>query len=121
MTRSRLLIASLLAYPFCLVLAPYLTWGAGRMALGHWPRPSLDDPKAIGSVVSVLHDLTLLLATAGLGLFFVAWLALVGRSLFRPAERARWVRVTGWMAFLFLLAVGFLRWDPLSVGVWLAD
>ena len=121
MTRSRILISSLLAFPIGLVLAPYLTWCAGRVTLGHWPRPLLDDPKSIGFLVGALHDVTMVLLTAGLGAFFVAWLALVGTAVLRPAERARSMRVAGWMALLVVLAVGFLRWDPLSVGVWLAD
>lgn len=110
-----------LAYPVLLPLATYLTWLAGRWSLGHWPRPGLDDPKSIGTLVSLMHGGTLLVATAGMGLFLAGWLVLLGVAVRRPEERPALMRVSGWAALAFALAVGLLRWDPLSVGNWLAD
>src|SRR4051812_3083599 len=42
-------------YPIAFVVGLYLTWIGARVELGHWPVPSLDDPKSIGGVVTPLY------------------------------------------------------------------
>jgi hypothetical protein len=62
------------AIPWISILSLYATWFAGRVALGHWPRPSQDDPKDI----------------ADIGLWYVLALGLIGITclalLPRPAR-----------------------------------
>jgi hypothetical protein len=64
----------------------WLAWSV----LGHRPRPSIDDPKTINSMLSSLHDLVALLLlfspAASLGA-----IALAGLFLGLRGVRARWV------------------------------
>lgn len=121
MKSIRPVLAYLMAYPVLLPLGFYLTWAAGRATLGHWPRPSFDDPKTLGSVVGFFYDGTVVLMTVGLGVFLAAWLGVVGMAVLRPDRRRSLALVAGVAALGMLVAVGFLRWDPLSVAAWFAD
>src|SRR5204862_8268518 len=76
----RTLRAYALAYPVALPLAFLCTWLAGRLMLGHWPRPSLDDPKSIGFLVDIPYTITGVLLMFGLPVFAVAVLALIWRA-----------------------------------------
>jgi hypothetical protein len=110
-----------LAFPFILPLALYLTWLAGRFTLGYWPRPSLDDPKFIGSWVSILHTLTTLLLMGGFPVFAVIIPALLCRALLDQPHRNRLLLVSGCSSVCMMGAIMFLRWDPLGVAEWFMD
>ncbi len=113
--------AFVLAYPILLPAALLATWTAGRLSLGYWPRPSLDDPKSIGPLVDFFYRGTELLLILGLPLFLTALLALVGRAVThrperRPLSLVLFTALTSFCAVLLLL-----RWDPLQVMRWYAD
>ncbi len=63
------------AYPLVLLASLYLTWFAGWVALGHPPRPSLDDPKYIGLLVDVPYTITMVLLVWAPGAMVTAMLA----------------------------------------------
>jgi hypothetical protein len=70
----------LMAYGPILVASFYATWLAGRISLGYWPRPSLDDPKGIIGFWMWTYDVTAFLSLVGLPVVGV----LAAMSLFRP-------------------------------------
>lgn len=111
----------ILAFPFVLPLAFYLTWLAGRVTLGYWPRPSLDDPKDIGIWVSIPHTLTNLLLMFGFPVFAVIILALLCRALCDQSRRNRLLLISGFSSACMVAAIMFLRWDPLRVAEWFMD
>ncbi len=111
-----------MAFGPLLVTSFYATWLAGRITLGYWPRPSLDDPKQISGFWMWTYDVTAMLSLVGLPLVGV----LAAMSLFRPLRdgspewRSRLVEAVVGTA-LILLAVGFMRWDPHHVVEWFFD
>jgi len=110
-----------LAYPVVLPLAFLGTWVAGRLQLGYWPRPSLDDPKSIGLWVDVPYLWTMALLVIGLPLFAGAVLGLLGQAWVDRARRVNCL-VCGGLALVGLVAaVSWLRWDPLGVVNWYMD
>ena len=52
------------AYPVLMLASLYTTWFAAWAVLGHPPRPSLDDPKYISTLVDIPYVLTMLLIIA---------------------------------------------------------
>lgn len=110
-----------LSYPFLLVTGLFTTWGAARLSLGHWPRPSLDDPKQIGGWFDVPYTLTGFLVIPGLVAFIFCVAALIYQACRRPLQRAR-LLTTAAVSLLFTLAAElYLRWDPLRIGEWFMD
>ncbi len=99
-------------------VAYHLAWLA-QLQLGRWPRPNLDDPRALGGLVPALH----LVLTLQLVLWPVSWAAgLLGVGLH--------ARASGWrgaaLRLLVLvvansLMVAFARWDPGQVMAWVMD
>ena len=110
-----------LAFPFLLPLALYLTWLAGRITLGYWPRPSLDDPKYIGIWVSIPHALTTLLLMVGFPIFAGIILSLLCRAVHDQASRNRLLLISGFSSACMVGAIMFLRWDPFRVAEWFMD
>ena len=111
----------LVAYPLALPLVFYSTWLVGRLSLGYWPRPSFDDPKEISAATTLAHCLSYTFFVVGLSAFVVFAAYALGTSLFRKPRNpylALWVCGS---VGLLLAAVFFLRWDPHSVMMWLAD
>ena len=110
-----------LIYPVLLPLAFFVTWLAGRLSLGYWPRPSLDDPKDIGVWVTVPYHLTLLLMVAGLPAFLGGNLVLAYRAYRDRQQRTHWlgVAVVSWVGLVAAITV--LRWDPWQVVGWFMD
>jgi hypothetical protein len=92
---------------------------SARLALGHWPRPYLDDPKFISAFVNLHAHLVAVL--------LVAWpAALLGTLLFGGVQlrRSGWRRVVPWgLASLLLWVVFFTvpRWDPGRFFEWFMD
>lgn len=111
----------LVVYPLALPLAFFATWLAGRWSLGHWPQPSLDDPKTIGLWVDVPYAVTQLLLFVGLPLFLVCAVALIAES-WRDKPRLASAQWKSAAALAFMLAsLAVLRWDPLRMVEWFAD
>jgi len=113
--------AYVLAYPVVLPLAFLATWLAGRLSLGYWPRPSLDDPKHIGAWVDVPYNITALLMLVGLPAFAFGILSLIYRAYRDETRRRRLLRASILSVILMVATVLILRWDPLGVVTWYAD
>lgn len=113
--------AFVLAYPVLLPAALLATWTAGRLSLGYWPRPSLDDPKSIGPLVDFFYRGTELLLILGLPVFLTAILALMGRAWTHRPDRRLSSLVVLAAVTSFSAVVLLLRWDPLEVMSWYAD
>lgn len=110
------------AYGPVLVLLHYLTWTWGRVSLGHWPRPSLDDPKDIDGLWAPYHltlAFQLLLPFAAL-IPLVYGVASVARPKRQPNPLGPVIEAALATALL-LASLLFLRWDPHQVGAWFAD
>ena len=92
------------------------------VTLGHWPRPSIDDPGSVVGPWMWTYDFTAILFLVGLPVAGI----LAAISLFRPFLKGspEWEErlieaVAG--ALLVLLAFAFLRWDPQRVLEWYLD
>ena len=112
-------------YPIVVVLCLYATWTVGRITLGHWPIPSADDPKYIGSAVSAFHTLTGLLLL-GIPIGFVATIALLLAGLISDLHKGRtkpWLSllVMIWFVAAWVGSMLLVGWDPVRVMVWFFD
>lgn len=113
------------AYPAIFVSSLYLTWFVAWGSLGHAPRPSLDDPKYIGTLVDIPYVVTMALLIGAPGalalgliltpLVFIRRVAPLGRSVLLGLV-ATVVLILLWGAALWLL-----RADPWGVGAWYCD
>jgi hypothetical protein len=122
---GRALVFGSYAYPALVVASLYLTWFAAWAALGHSPRPSLDDPKFIGLLVDIPYIATMgmligalgaMLLGVGLTPFILARSAKQGQSRVNVGLVVLLVHVLLWGAALW-----FLRVDPWDVGTWYVD
>lgn len=119
--RLRPWVVFLAAYPVLLPVCLYVTALAAWGTLGHWPRPNLDDPRSLGWAVSSLSTATTLVITAGMGIWAAGWLGTGLVAVLRSGHRRVLAGVLVLTAACFAASIGFVRWDPLSVAVWLAD
>ncbi len=100
-----------LSYPAVLLLALATTWIAGRISLGYWPRPSLDDPGQIGILVDIPYFITCLLIVLGLPAFSIGILWMLCDAL-RDKSRKASLFITSALATLCMItAVLILQWD----------
>lgn len=113
--------AYVLSYPAVLLLAFLATWLAGRVSLGHWPRPSLDDPKFIGAWVDVPYTITGFLLVAGLPAFTGAVLWLLYRAYCDETQRKSLLLASAFSIVCMVATILVLRWDPLGVVAWYMD
>ncbi len=107
-------------------LFQYFVFVVARISLGHWPRPSLDDPSHINWFVSFLGWIWVVLMVLTIPLGPIVLLMLLGvggiRSLghdrrgHRP--KMRWL-VLGML--VWCLGFMLVRMDPFEVGTWLMD
>lgn len=111
----------LICYPLVLLTALYATWLAGRITLGYWPRPSLDDPKLIGLWVDVPYFITSLLLVVGLPAFVVSVVFLLYRAICDGSSRAKLLILSVFSIAYMLSAIFIIRWDPLGVANWYMD
>jgi len=123
-TGERMLFLVSCAYPLAMMLSLWITWLAGWLALGHRPRPGLDDPKFIGPLVDVPYAVTeALLFNAPFGLLLGVIGMVVGSAYWVTPDRRPFV-ATAALAFLVLpwcLAVAMVVSDPLGVFAWYFD
>ncbi len=112
----------LLGFPIMVLASIYATWLAGRLALGYWPRSSLDDPKHIEGGLMWLYDVTALLVLVGIPMFCLVLLVLFFVCFFKKQDgwKTRLVELAGALV-LFVGLVLFSYWDPQSVVEWYFD
>ena len=110
-----------LSYPAVLLLAFLITWVAGRLSLGHWPRASLDDPKSIGGWFAVPYVFTWLLEIVGLPVFVIGVLGVLLRAYLDATRRRSLLVVSALAVTCMAITVVLLRWDPFGVVSWYAD
>ena len=102
-----------LAYPVLLVASLYACWLLAWLALGHPPRPSLDDPGNIHPAVRVFYYIPgLMMVCFPMGMFG-------GISILARASGRFWLGLG--LIGLWLAAFVLLRWDPLEVTQWYMD
>jgi hypothetical protein len=109
------------SFPFLLPLSIYGAWLSGRVFLGYWPRPSLDDPTEIGGITSAI----VFFSNIMLGIGFPIFLTLVGFllwfGLFRKRDSGSYIMHSCAAAALMAAAILFLRSDPWRVVEWFMD
>jgi len=96
----------------------YVTWLVAWIALGHQPRPMLDDPKFIGPLVSAVYLIS--------GLLLLAMLPIATAGpLFQLTTGGRKLSVRAVFAGVSLsmsvASIMILRWDPIRVVYWYFD
>jgi hypothetical protein len=117
----RTLRAYVISYPLVLPLAFLTTWLAGWVCLGHWPRPSLDDPKSIGALVDIPYTITALLLAVGLPAFALGVLGLLYSASRDQTRRRGLLLVSGFSVLCMIAAIVLLRSDPLGIVSWYMD
>jgi len=111
----------LLSYPLALLAALYATWLAGRITLGYWPRPSLDDPKFIGLWVDIPYFITGLLLVVGLPVYIMSVLFLLYRAIYDESRRTTLLIFSAFSVAYIFSTIVVIRWDPLMVANWYMD
>lgn len=109
-----------LSYPAALLLALAITWIAGRISLGYWPRPSLDDPKQIGTLVDIPYTITHLLIIWGLPAFSIGMLWMLCDAL-RDKSRRTSLFPSAIAALFMITAIVIIQLDPLGIASWFMD
>jgi hypothetical protein len=122
---SRLSALSLL-YPWLLVVGHYALWLIAALDLNHPPRPSIDDPKYLGTPIPLLTQLLAVSISISPGLLLLgplgcAWWIIQGhRGGTKPKTLALGsyclVLVVSWGLF-----IGWARQDPGRVVEWFMD
>lgn len=110
-----------LAYPAMLPASILRTWLVGRLALGYWPRPSLDDPKSIGLLVKMTYFFAIGLMAVGVPAFGAGVGYLLYRA-YRDRDRRRTLLLQSGLSTVALItSILVLRQDPLGVVTWFMD
>ena len=91
------------------------------MSLGYWPRPSLDDPKYIGTLVDVPYIATCLLEIIGLPVFVTLVLVLIYRALMDKSQRKRFLSVSVLSVVFMAATIWLIRQDPMGIVGWFMD
>ena len=102
------------------VILLYATWAGGRISLGYWPQPSVDDPQNIPGLALpylIIKIAQLLVPAAALLPILTATHAVLTRN---PEKNWRLIDAAAITA-LDAASILFLRWDPHSVATWFAD
>jgi hypothetical protein len=112
-------------YPILTAVCCYGTWIVAASFIGHWPKPSIDDPKSINFAVDLMSAVALALALIMPLVLFVNVAALIIEGIFRIRSQRH--LVWGWLDLIVISVVcwfaGFiaLRIDPPHVVNWLMD
>lgn len=104
--------------PIACWLSLHLTWLVATVALGHRPRPSMNDPADIPAIIPFYWATLILMMLSPLALGGLLLLPLIGLS------RHQWRRIVQracLAVFAIVLGVALLRWDPVNAGVWFLD
>lgn len=110
-----------LAFPILLPVAIFTMWFGGRLSLGHWPRPSLDDPGQIGGWFQIPYAFVGLLLSVGFPAFGGAVLALLYCAYRDSSRRKALLRASGCSLLLMVLAISVLWFEPFEVLSWYFD
>jgi hypothetical protein len=104
--------------PLLCWLSLHLTWLVAILALGHQPRPSIDDPKDIAAIVPFywLTLILMMLSPLAIGGLLLLPLSALSRHQWRRIALRACLAV-----FAIVLGVALLRWDPVNAGVWFMD
>lgn len=121
LNHMKIIRAYLLCYPLALLASLYATWLAGRIALGYWPRPSLDDPKFISVWVDIPYFIHGLLLVVGLPVFIMSVLFLLYRAIFDERRRSALLLFAAFSITYMFFTIVVIRWEPLLVANWYMD
>jgi len=112
-------------FPVVALTSVYVTWLTAWLALGHRPRPSLDDPKSIGLVVEINYMISLLLLICsvpalGLCVCFVSN-EVVRFPRHKQARVASVAALAGFAVISLIYTYSMLAADPGRVFYWFMD
>ena len=110
-----------LAYPVVLPLGFLASWIAGRLSLGHWPQPSLDDPWLTGWWVQIPCCITGFLLVVGLPAFVLGNLGLIYRAYRSEPERRKLLILSASAVAGMVASICVIQWDPLGIIAWYMD
>lgn len=98
----------------------YLTWTAGRLTIGHWPRPYLDDPSIMSGIAPFYFAAAVCILLLPLAVMLPVARLVVAIS---ARDRSWIIRVwEGLVAYVLLIgSLGFLRLDANRVLKWFMD
>jgi hypothetical protein len=103
----------------------YGTLLAAAISLGHWPRPSRDDPKYINRFVSTLHTMTWVGFMFASPAFAANAIAIIADGVSRWWYDRRFPMKTlllvGLAACLWITAIMLLKTDPGRALYWFMD
>ena len=113
------------AYPVLMLASLYATWFVAWAVLGHQPRPSLDDPKYISTLVDIPYVFTMILIIAMPGAMVLA-VGMTPLHLRKSGSSTNSVAVKTTLALLILAAlwaatIAVCRLDPWNVSMWYMD
>jgi hypothetical protein len=108
------------AYPFLMLACRYGSWIAGRIALGHWPQPNIDDP---GNIVYRPLDFisgAYLLSLIAAPLVAMLNIGFAAAAMKQPTQRTMRLAVIA-PAVAWGVAIVATLFDGLPVFEWLLD
>jgi hypothetical protein len=110
-------------YPMLILLSIHLTWLGAWCALGHPPRPSLDDPEDIGPIAVPYALTAILLFGAPIALVAAVGLTIgrIVRRIIDRAGRAYSAVLLGVVPLSWFVGDALLQWDPLHIVYWYMD
>lgn len=113
------------AYPVLMLASLYTTWLVAWAVLGHPPRPSLDDPKNISTLVDIPYFVTMFLIIAMPGAMVLA-VGLTPLHFRTPGGSKGTIVGKTTVALLILAAlwavtIAVCRLDPWNVSMWYVD
>ncbi len=111
-------------YPVLSIVVLYATWILAWIAIGHPPRPSIDDPGNI-SAIALPYKLTDLLISGIIPIFILNVVLLGARLLYdllvlgKPSRS--WVRILAIAVALWAVNILILVGSPFDVFYWYLD
>jgi hypothetical protein len=104
------------------LMAVYASWFVAYSQLGRRPIPSMDDPKFIGGMSTVVYNIVAWVVLVSLIMWAVGMITNIVTSLLpRTEERMNWILKSAiGMASFFLLFV-MMRYSPGDACSWILD